>query len=599
MKLNLLSLLLVALSFSSIQAQIESVGIIGSATEKGWAEDTPMTRVDENNWTIEITLTNGEVKFRANGSWDINWGDLAFPRGIGTQNGPNIPVFAGTYKVSFNSTTGEYFFDVESDISIIGSAAFGWDTDVKMYPVEGSEVDYYLEIELNQGDLKFRQDQDWAVNWGGSDFPEGIATLNGPNIPIPKAGNYAIEFNKETGAYRFTEIVAFESIGIIGSATPGGWDEETPLRKDADGPLWRAVLELTDGEAKFRANNSWDINWGGTDFPIGVGELNGPNIPVTAGTYLVIFEPESGEYNFLTVQEYDQVSIIGSATPGGWDNDTPMEKDPEDGSVWHLRIDLVEGFMKFRANNDWAVNWGDDQFPSGIGYQDGPDIPVPSDGEYIITFNTTTGEYNFEEIIEYDAVSLVGASGPFGAWPSPDDMGAKDFFLDKSPENPQIWTGKNIELTDYDATNDGGIKFRADTSWTVNWGAEEFPEGVGRQDGPNIRPTAGTWDVVFNSETGEYVFTLSSSTIDILSSDLIKLFPNPTSQWLNIELGDQGLFGSAQVKIFDASGRVTFNDQISLSHTTRINVSSLMSGNYTVNISNDKLMISKNFVISK
>ena len=600
MKSRLLFFVLSLFVFGSIFGQIESIGIIGSGTANGWDAETPMTRVDDDNWTIDITLTTGEVKFRANNDWAVNWGNRAFPRGTGTQNGPNIPVFGGTYTVSFNSATGEYFFDVESDISIIGSAGLGWDTDIKMYPLEAGGNDYYLEVDLRAGDLKFRQDQDWAINWGASDFPAGVGVLNGPNIPIPNDGTYAIEFNKETGEYLFTVLVAFETIGIIGDATPGGWADETPLRKDANGPIWRAVMDLTDGEAKFRANNSWDINWGATDFPTGVGELGGPNIPVEAGTYLVLFIPETGAYNFLTVQEYDVVSIIGDATPGGWDNDTPMEKDPEDGSTWRLRVDLKQGFMKFRADNDWAVNWGDDQFPAGIAYQDGPDIPVPSDGEYIITFNTTTGEYYIEEIIEYKAVSLVGASGPFREWPGSDDQGAKDFFLTKSPANPQLWSGVNIDIIDYNPNADGGIKFRADTAWTVNWGAEDFPTGTGRQDGPNIRPTAGIWDVGFNSETGEYIFVLSSTnTVDILDQNLIKLFPNPTAQWLSVELGSEGLTGNAKVRIFDTTGRLMLNNDTYLNQITNINVSDLQPGKYFINISNEKLMISKAFVVVK
>ena len=53
-----------------------------------------------------------------------------------------------------------------------------------------------------------------------------------------------------------------------------------------------------------------------------------------------------------------------------------------------------EGEVKFRQDNDWSANWGSYAFPSGLAYQDGPNIPVPA-GTYNITFNRTTGEYSF------------------------------------------------------------------------------------------------------------------------------------------------------------------------------------------------------------
>lgn len=91
----------------------DTIGIIGTATPGGWATDTDMTRDSGNPalWVINsITLVAGEAKFRANDAWTVNWGANAFPTGTGTQDGPNIPVPAGTYKVTLNITTGEYKF---------------------------------------------------------------------------------------------------------------------------------------------------------------------------------------------------------------------------------------------------------------------------------------------------------------------------------------------------------------------------------------------------------------------------------------------------------------------------------------------------------
>jgi hypothetical protein len=96
-----------------IVKDFNSVSIIGDATPGGWGSDTNMTRNSSNPSLWEITglvLTAGEAKFRANGNWTVNWGATGFPAGTGTQDGPNIPITAGTYKVTINVTTGAYTF---------------------------------------------------------------------------------------------------------------------------------------------------------------------------------------------------------------------------------------------------------------------------------------------------------------------------------------------------------------------------------------------------------------------------------------------------------------------------------------------------------
>lgn len=77
--------------------QTSSWGIIGDATGS-WVIDQPLTwDATKGCWAATVTLTDGSIKFRANGGWDINVGgtinDLVF-------NSPdNINVTAGTYLV--------------------------------------------------------------------------------------------------------------------------------------------------------------------------------------------------------------------------------------------------------------------------------------------------------------------------------------------------------------------------------------------------------------------------------------------------------------------------------------------------------------------
>ena len=73
---------------------------------------TPMNTVVENHdWVKDLTFEeNSELKFAANGGWDVNWGSNTFPVGSGVANGANIPVDAGSYKIVFNDILGKYYF---------------------------------------------------------------------------------------------------------------------------------------------------------------------------------------------------------------------------------------------------------------------------------------------------------------------------------------------------------------------------------------------------------------------------------------------------------------------------------------------------------
>jgi hypothetical protein len=257
-----------------------------------------------------------------------------------------------------------------------------------------------ITLYLSAGEVKFRASDAWDTNWGGSTFPQGTGVAGGANIPVSSAGYYRVEFNDLTGEYGFTLLTTpeFTTVGIIGSGTPGGWDSDTDLTKDPANPhIWTGTVTLTDGEAKFRAENAWTNNWGGNSAPSGVGVQDGVNIPVTAGTYEVRFNDATGEY-FLNAQNrgtpFDDIGIIGSGTEGGWDVDTDLTKNPANPLLWSKIIEISDGEAKFRADNDWAANWGAGSFPSGIAVQDGSNIPT-ADGVYFVTFNSGTGEYSF------------------------------------------------------------------------------------------------------------------------------------------------------------------------------------------------------------
>lgn len=88
------------------------ISLIGSFND--WGGDLDLTRlpgVDSHDWSAEVTFAeDGEVKFRSDHDWTVNWGNNIFPSARGLNNGDNIPVKAGRYIVLFNDITGHYRF---------------------------------------------------------------------------------------------------------------------------------------------------------------------------------------------------------------------------------------------------------------------------------------------------------------------------------------------------------------------------------------------------------------------------------------------------------------------------------------------------------
>jgi starch-binding outer membrane protein SusE/F len=87
-----------------------SWGIIGSATANGWNSDQDMTYdAASKTWKATLVLTQGEIKFRANDGWDINFGDNG-PDGILEYGGDNIAIAeAGTYQITLDLSIAAFY----------------------------------------------------------------------------------------------------------------------------------------------------------------------------------------------------------------------------------------------------------------------------------------------------------------------------------------------------------------------------------------------------------------------------------------------------------------------------------------------------------
>lgn len=315
MKKQILLLFTLLLSTQINYSQV--ISMIGSTSPAGsWDTDVDMSTTDNITYTLNnATLTTATdpastgLKFRQDYGWVLNWGSANFPSGTATQNGANIMTQAGTWDVTFNRSNGTYTF-IPSGFTSIGIWGPAVDSqngfggpDVDMVTTDG--ITYTLSgFIFSSGSAYFRLNNDNLNVRGSTTFPTGIAVQGGPSIQVT-GGEWFVTFNKNTGAYNF----AYPSVGILGSALNGFLVDDTDLSTTDGFSYSISNLTFTDGDAKFRKDNDWITNWGSLGFPTGTGIQGGQNIPVTAGTYDIIFDKSTGNYAFTNSLSNNDNSI--------------------------------------------------------------------------------------------------------------------------------------------------------------------------------------------------------------------------------------------------------------------------------------------------
>jgi len=259
--------------------------------------------------------------------------------------------------------------------------------------------------------------------WGGTTF-----LVHAPVGGEMKPADFGID-GGWSGLRTTKEIVAkFPAVGtgsVIVSPNPGnlnystlgvpggyqGWDPanaNTRLASPNDDGKFEGYIYFPDdnSEFKFTDGPTWDVNYGDTGAD-GTLDPGGDNIKApTAGLYLIEVDLNTFTYT-LTRTEW---GIIGSATPGGWDSDQNMTYDAATG-VLSIQIDLVAGEMKFRANDDWGLNYGDDG-ADAILERNGANIAIPGAGNYLIKLFLDKPDHTYSiELTSFDRRATFFTSG--------------------------------------------------------------------------------------------------------------------------------------------------------------------------------------------
>ena len=169
---------------------------------------------------------------------------------------------------------------------------------------------------------------------------------------IAGAGTWIVTLDMINCTYTISKPILY----MAGDAN--GWAQIDYLAS-VDGSSFTGFMYLNQNGFKFCSEPNWDgTNYGATFF-----SKEGDNIIMTeeAGYYKVDVDLSAKTY---TLTPINHIGIVGSASPNGWDTDeemtyVPYNTETKEPGYWEVKnITLTSGVIKFRADGDWAINWG-------------------------------------------------------------------------------------------------------------------------------------------------------------------------------------------------------------------------------------------------
>lgn len=279
-----------------------------------------------------------------------------------------------------NNTSPEFIFSVAFDG--LRTQTWGGTTFLVHAPVGGSMLPADFGIDGGWGGVR-------TTSAIVAKFP---AVGSGSVVVAPNPGNTTYPVLYVPGGYQGWDPTKTNT--VLASANVDGRYEGYLYFPDAN-----TEFKITDGP-------SWDVNYGDTGAD-GVLDAGGDNIKAgEAGMYKIDVDLNTLTYTLLRTDW----GLIGSATPGGWDSDQNLTYDAAAGT-WSIQLDLVPGDIKFRANDDWGLNYGDNG-PDALLEKDGSNITIANAGNYKITLFLDKPDHTYSiELTSFDKRALFVTEG--------------------------------------------------------------------------------------------------------------------------------------------------------------------------------------------
>ena len=370
-------------------------GLVGEYN--GWgAEADVMLTSDGTFLTAKGVALSGQVKFRKDGGWDVNFGapgevepvEIAVNTELElVAGGKNFTIAEGTYDVYLDEANAKAWFINDgsypgggaapeaSEWGIVGQVN-GWAApDITMYKTATEGLFVAYKVEMPDGGFKIRANGEWndAANYGLAaagpvevDHVYDLICSGGSGDMTLVAGTYDIWFDlTNTKVYIMTpgkpisEAVGGEVVTPEPEPEPdpteltwylvgnfNGWtvaDAAYTMTKEAEWFVFKGFVADGDG-FKFNAG-SWDINRGATGdvepFELSANTeyeivANGKNFSIAAGTYDV----------YMSLDAAKVYVMAEGLTPGQTPGEEPKPEEPEFEAVQSI-------YGVIGVNNDW------------------------------------------------------------------------------------------------------------------------------------------------------------------------------------------------------------------------------------------------------
>lgn len=344
------------------------------------------------------------------------------------KEGEQFTVTDGSFSKQLTASTDNLVLTQSSDNDTVVTLA--WDAATfGSNPV----VTYTIELTQESDTASWANKKTYLVSAGaysyGFNGKDLNTLLNGMGLTPGTAANIAFRIRADVNQYNgaASTISAVYSNAVIVSATTYGLSFYIPGDYQGWNPGGAPLLNLLyqtpgiyeayeympgEGLRYYKFTNAPD--WNHINYGDGGSNTNGNEVSgvfsqdgAAGGLYA-----SDGGYIRVTANTNDNTwtatkmtwGIIGDATPGGWGGDTEMSYD-ETNQVWTVTADMIHnGSFKFRANNDWKIDFGIDA-NGNLKYSDNPLLPydasvgnitVPEDGNYTITLDLhNSGNYSY------------------------------------------------------------------------------------------------------------------------------------------------------------------------------------------------------------
>ena len=571
------------------------IGVIGSFNE--WGGDVVMNfNADKQRFYADVEFAaDGQFKLRADADWALNWGAEAFGMTVSNGDG-NLEAKAGNYRIYANMNNPAAM-TIELNAGMYGKEEpVGGNTTPEPEPEPTPVVGWSLIGAFNEwagdlmlasdgtyffvkgaeleGELKFRKDGDWAVNFGLAEGAEFAANTeiavagNGANINVP-AGTYDVYLDEANAKAWFItdgsypggeEAPEASEWGVVGVVNSWGGSPDIVMFKTATEGLFVAKnVAMPDGGFKIRANNAWvdTANYGlAAAGPVEVDHVydlicsgGSGDMTLVAGTYDIWFDLTNTKVYIMTPGKPISEAVGGEVV-------TPEQPNPEDltwylvgqfnnwtvadatytmtkEAEWYVFKGFVSDGMGFKFNaGSWDINRGATgevepfELTANTEYEivaNGKNFSIAA-GTYDVYMNLETtavyvmaeglvpGQAETPENPEPEQPEFEGVASEWGVVGVVNNWGATADIVMYTTPTEGLFVAKNAEMPA------GAFKIRANNKWddTKNYGFAAA--GTAAVDHAyDLICGAGSKDITLLAGTYDIYFDLNNSKVYVMT----------------------------------------------------------------------------------